>query len=206
VAFRGAQGAANGPRSGRTRSRGREHAQGSRAGFSLIELLVVVTILGMMVGVTTISWRSIAPRTHLDTDLRTLAARIAGTRSDAISRNAEFQIVYDLDNGAYWVRPPFNAEGEYEPDEADRAILYRTELHDGVEFAEITIDGEKYVPGDGLVKVRFDPLGASNDHRLVLFHRTFERWHTIEVLALTGRLEFHDYHFERQEATDSDFD
>lgn len=175
----------------------------ARAGFSLVELLVVVVILGLLAGVTTVSWRSIAPRTALNTDLRTLAARISTARSDAIARNSEFQIIYDIDNGKYWIRPPFNADGQYEPLEEERDILFLTVLKPGVRFREITIDGETYT--DGLVKVRFDPLGASNDHAILLHHEPYDRYHTIEVLALTGLLRFHDGIYRRELPDDGDF-
>lgn len=175
----------------------------ARAGFSLVELLVVVAILGMLAGVATISWRSVLPRTALNTDVRVLASRLSATRSDAISRNAIYQIVYDIDNDRYWVRPPFDAEGHFEPNEEERAQLFMTPLRQGVRLRQVTIDGETY--DDGLVKVRFDPLGASNDHTVVLHHEPFDRYHTIEVLALTGLLRFHDGIVEREAPSDGDF-
>ncbi|MEO0649904.1 MAG: prepilin-type N-terminal cleavage/methylation domain-containing protein [Planctomycetota bacterium] len=176
----------------------------ARAGFSIVELLVVVVILGMVAGVATVSSMSILPSTALSKDVRTLGGRISGARSDAISRNLEFQIVYNIDESKYWVRPPFNQEGRLEPREEERAILFETRLSDGIRFAEITIDGEAY--NDGLVKVRFDPLGASNDHTILLHQKTLDRYHTIEVLALTGLLRFHDGVFEREIVDDGDFD
>ena len=176
----------------------------ARAGFSIVELLVVVVILGLLAGVTTVSWTSVMPQTALNSDVRALSSRIHGTRSDAISRNVEFQIVYDIDENRYWVRPPFNEDGEFEPREEERAQLYATDLSPGVEFREITIDGRTF--NDGVVQVRFDPLGASNDHTILLHHVTFDRYHTIEVLALTGLIRFHDGIFERDEVDDGDFD
>lgn len=175
-----------------------------RDGFSLVELLVVVVILGLLAGVTTISWRTIVPRTALNTDVRTLASRISTARSDAISRNSEFQIVYDLDRNRYWIRPPYDSEGNYEPLEEERAILFLTTLKPGVVFKELIVDGETYT--DGLVKVRFDPLGASNDHLILLHHEPLNRYHTIEVLALTGLMRFHDGIFERDQPDDGDFE
>lgn len=174
-----------------------------RAGFTIVELMVVVVIIGLMAGIVTLSWTAVVPSTHLSKDVRTLASRISGARSDAIARNNEFQIVYNIDEDRYWVRPPFNKEGRVELREEERAILFETKLSDGVTFSEITIDGQSY--NDGLVKVRFDPLGASNDHTILLHHETVDRYHTIEVLALTGLLHFHDGIFKRDEVDDGDF-
>ena len=123
-----------------------------------------------------------------------------------------FRIFYDLDNGEYWMLTPYDPEGRlqnrpYDPsepsDEQGRVEAFRTKLRTGIEFVEVTIDGEVY--SDGVVQVRFDPLGASNDHTVALRQERPEREYTIEVLGLTGLIRFHDDRFRREIPDDSDF-
>lgn len=176
---------------------------GPRAGFSMVEVLGVLLILGMVIGVTSISWQSLLPRTRLNTDVRVLSERLQGTRSDAISRNLTFHILYDLENQKYWVETPFKLEGGLAGAEDERVNVMETNLSDGVTFASVTVDGETY--SDGIRSVRFDPLGASNDHLIVLYHEAFDRFFTIEVLALTGMIRFHTGEYVREPVSDNDF-
>ena len=179
--------------------------QRSRAGFSLVEILAVLIILALMAGIAAVNWQASLPREQLNSTVRVLAERINGARADAIARNLEFQIVYDLENDRYWVETPYALEGgRLAQGDEERATLFETTLEDTITFHEITIDGETY--DDGVVFVRFSPLGASNDHLIVLHQGVFDRYFTIEVLALTGLVRFHDGYFVREEPRDGDFD
>ncbi len=165
----------------------------------------MVVILGTLVGVVAVSWRSVLPRTHLAADVRVIAARISGARSEAISRSAEYFVHLDMARGEYWVETPFNERGEFEPNVDMRVNLQRTKLHQGVRFALVTINGEEYA--DETIQLRFDPLGATDDVTILLHHEAFDRYHTIELLALTGLLRFHeDPNFRRELVDDGDFD
>jgi prepilin-type N-terminal cleavage/methylation domain-containing protein len=177
----------------------------TRRGFSLVELMVVVILIGLIAGTASINWGRVLPRERLNADVRGLAATIQGCRSDAISKNAEFRIHYQLDSGEYWVETPFKPEGGLSyREEEQRLILGRERLAPGVGFESITIDGEPYV--DGEVYVRFDPLGTSSDHWIVLVQPEYERAYTIEVQALTGLIGFNEGRVDREPAEDNDFD
>lgn len=189
------------------------HPRGiASAGFTLIELMVAIVIIGLMAGVVSVSWERVLPGAQLNADVRGLSNRLQGARSESISRSAVFRMFYDLDNEEYWVLTPYDEEGRiqnrpYDPaepsDEQGRVEAFRTKLRDGIEFFEVTIDGEVY--DDGVVQVRFDPLGASSDHTVVLSQRQPPREYTIEVLGLTGLIRFHDGMFRREVPQDSDF-
>ncbi len=174
-----------------------------RAGFSLVELLGVLVVLGLIAGIAALSWRSSLPRAQLNTTVRELSDRIHGTRADAIARNLEYRIHYNFEESRYWVETPFALDGGIAFGEQERMTINQSELSETIAFHEITIDGEKY--SDGTVFVRFDPLGASSDHTVVLYQEIFERYYTMEVLALTGLVRFHDDFFEREPPDEGDF-
>ncbi len=177
----------------------------SRAGFSLVEILAVLVILGLMAGIATVSWQATLPRAQLNTSVRVLSERIHGTRADAIARNLEFRLYYDIEKNRYWVETPYALEGgRLAVGDEEHAIVFETPLEQSIAFHEIVIDGEVYT--DGTVYVRFDPLGAASDHRIILYQEMFDRYFTIEVLALTGLVRFHDDFFEREPPRDGDFD
>jgi hypothetical protein len=53
--------------------------------------------------------------------------------------------------------------------------------------------------------VRFDALGASSGHTIVLAQSPENNVFTVEVLGLTGEIDFHEGTFVREPPKDSDF-
>ena len=179
----------------------------SRAGFTLIELMVVVIIIGMMGGVAMVSWQALLPNQQFNTAVRKLSEDLHQTRSDAISQNRPYEMRYDIERDSYRVKSPFKKNGGFatEEDDPDRLWVRETDLEaEGVDIVSVTIDDRTYDSGE--VFIRFDPLGASSYHAIVLRHAKFERFYTIEAMPLTGDIRFHDGLFEREPAQPEDFD
>ena len=176
-----------------------------RAGFSLAELMGVVVILGLIGTVAMVSWQSLLPGAQVNAAIRDLSEVLAGARSESISRNAQFEIHYDLDKEQYWIKTPFRIGGGLAVADDVRAIMDETHLANvGLELQSVSIDEETYV--DGVVFVRFDPLGASSAHTVVLYHAAFDSTYTIEVLPLTGEIRMHEGFYEREIPRAGDFD
>ena len=175
-----------------------------RAGFSMVEMLAVLVILGLVATLVTVNWRAILPRAELHSTVREIAAAIQGTRSEAIARNAIFKIEYDLDRHRYREITPFRLGGGIAPTEEERVAFDWIELPESVRFHRIQIDGVDYVRG--MVFVRFDPLGAASAHVIDLVQTPGDNHYTIEVQALTGTIEYHEGIFERVPAEEKDFE
>ena len=181
-----------------------------RAGFTLIELLAILVILGMLATLTVITWQSVLPRSELHSAVRELAATVSEARSDAIARNAEFLIEYYFDETeahprGYRIVTPYRTgtQGGLAVRDEERFPLKWSVLPASIYFKAITVDGTRYESGS--VTVRFDPLGAASDHTVVLEQKPYENFYTIEVLALTGLIQFHDGEFSREMPTEADF-
>lgn len=178
-------------------------ARAHRAGFSLAEMLAVIVILGLMATIVTVNWRAILPKSELHSAVRNLYEDLNSTRSEAIARNAEFRLQYDLERRAWRVVTPFKAGGGLAMTEEERLPLPWKELPDGIKFVRIDIEGTSYVKGQCFV--RFDPLGASSGHVIVLGQQPDNNLYTIEVLGLTGLIHFHEGTFLREPPRDTDF-
>jgi prepilin-type N-terminal cleavage/methylation domain-containing protein len=185
-------------------------APGRRGGFSLVELMVVMILLGLLASLVFVSLQSLLPGTELNSAIRELASTLHEARSDAISRNAEFQIEYYFEPGeghprGYRVVTPYRAGGVGGLAGRDDERLAREwhVLPDSVRFESIALNGESRTTGQ--VVVRFDALGSASDHRVHLRQEPYGNQYTIEVLALTGLIHFHDGHFERVPPDDGDF-
>ena len=189
-------------------------ARPTRAGFTLVELMVVIIILGMIGGVAVVSWEALLPNQRFNKAVRRLSEVLHRTRSDAIALSREFRIYYNLDENTYRVRTPFLAGGGIATP-SDLANLEAGDFHwtdefdadlqaAGIDILEVVIDDNAYY--DGEVFVRFDPLGASSFHTVTLHQELFDRTFTIEAMPLTGDIRFHDGVFKREPAQEGDFD
>ena len=120
---------------------------GTRAGFTMVELMVVIVIIGMMTMVVSPSIESMLPGERLNTTIRNLSADLRSIRSEAISRGVEFRLIYDLDNEGYCWSTPFSLdEGlvrqgrDEEWEESERVEFDWEKLPEGVEFTSILGD------------------------------------------------------------------
>ena len=143
----------------------------------MVELMLVVVLLGLVTTMVSVSYDAMVPGERLNTTVRELAAAIQGARTEAVSRNAEFYIEYDLAEHRYRLITPFRRGGgmwipELEEDE-ERYLGAWGHLRPGVEFAQITLAGQTYTDNPPLW-VRFDPLGAASDHQIVLRQPAYE--------------------------------
>lgn len=179
------------------------YAERARSGFSLVELLAVIIVLGLMATLVTINWRSILPKTELHSAVRELSSVLQGTRSDAIARNASFDIQYDLDEHRYRVVTPFRAGGGLAPSNEERQTLAWHPLPETVRFGAITIGTDVFEKG--MVIVRFDPLGSASGHVIVLEQPADQNVYTIEVQGLLGLINYHEGLFERLPPKEDDF-
>ena len=190
----------------------------ARGGFSLVELMGVCFVLALIASVAYVSYQSMLPQAQLHKAVRELAATIQGARSDAIARSARFDVLYDfdgdLDHGpGYAVVSSFKHGGgmvQYSGDPEDEGQLDEQrvrfewqELPEWVRLKAIVVDGIAY--NEGLLPVRFDPLGASAAHTIVLEQPEWGHAFTIEVIGLTGLIRFHEGEFLREPPDEGEF-
>ncbi len=89
------------------------------AGFTLIEIVAVVLIIGIMFSAVLVSFDRITPKYRLRSEARELSNFVEFTRVLAAQEGRSYMIHYDLDNSQYWrepnVIPPLEDE-EKEPE------------------------------------------------------------------------------------------
>jgi type II secretion system protein H len=177
--------------------------RGSHRGFSMVELLGVLVVMGLIATLVTVNWRAILPKTELHSAVRTLASTLQSTRSEAIARNGLYRVEYDLGKHRYRVNTPFRPGGGLAASEEERASLHLTDLPDSVRFHRILIDGVDYT--QGIVYVRFEPLGAASAHTVTLIQKPEDNYYTIDVQALTGLIDYREGLYAREPPKESDF-
>ncbi|HEB51858.1 MAG TPA: prepilin-type N-terminal cleavage/methylation domain-containing protein [bacterium] len=166
------------------------------AGFTLIEILAVVALLGLLLGVVAPNLMGLVPSARLDGSAKTLQAKIADIRSESRIQAKRMQLELDLDKGRFRViLPPeerLTSDQEIERDEdlADDRKDW-IDLETGVVFAGAGT-GKDGLVEKGFYRVTFDEYGFSADQVIALRLENDPTmvW-TLSIRGLTGMLELH---------------
>lgn len=93
------------PGHARPSTRSAHGACGLRSGFTLVEMLIVVTIVGILASVVIPSLSSTSGAVALEATARGLAADIRGARQLAVQYNTNFAVTFNLANNSYQTSP-----------------------------------------------------------------------------------------------------
>ena len=118
-------------------------------GFTLLELVLVLLLMGLIAGLTLPFVASSLDRLKLQSEVRQIASAMQFTRSEAISKKALFTFNINIDENKYWLAiPKQNEVTQSKPiDETVRIMDYKN--------AEETLT-------EGAFKILFYPRGNSS--------------------------------------------
>lgn len=133
-------------------------------GFTLMELLVVLTILGLALILVMPTLNRLLPGLELRTEARDVASVLREARARAIGRNEEVPVVVDLERGALEV--------------GGKPALHLNRRIDAPVLTGVSHSGRAYT------EIRFYPDGTSTGGRLTL--ALGEREEHVVVDWLTG--------------------
>ena len=170
------------------------------SGFTLIELMVVVLIIGVMVGLAATRLDFVAPKYRLRGAARDVAAVMRQGKSRAAAQGKDVYFEADLSQGRYWLLVPFPKEepGDLRPVESrplEYQPLFVRSLPEGVQFVEAIL-GDKEKANNGRIRVRLSAFGASS-HVIFNMANTDHATISVKMNGFTGLVSFYD---ERQTA------
>jgi general secretion pathway protein H len=144
---------------------------GTESGFTLLELVVVVAILGLVFAIVPVSFRGAIAQAELAAAARDVAASLRRARTEAIARQRETPVEFDLDARRY-----AGVDGRVRafPDGAT-VSLYTAEVEALSQRA---------------AAIRFFPDGGASGGRVTLARAG--RTYFVEVEWLTGRVRVHE--------------
>lgn len=77
----------------------------SSSGYSLIELIVVLVLIGLLTAIITPFIVSTLDKTRLKTSAKEISTSFRYARSNAITHKKPYYFYIDLDHSAYWISP-----------------------------------------------------------------------------------------------------
>ena len=107
---------------------GRTFVYGPRAGFSVIELVVVMSVMGILL--TIVVPRIDVARFQLDAAIQEVASAVAAARGQSILRQHDFVLMFDEDEDRFFVLKDLNNNRTTDAGEDRRMV----QLSEGVKF------------------------------------------------------------------------
>ncbi len=139
-----------------------------QAGFSLVELLVVLVIAVTVISVTTVAYNKLSTNAYLKNSARHVAASLRYTRNYAVAKGVDAQMQIDLNRRLYRYTGN-NGSFAFRP---------------GIDLKVFSADFPNQTPG--IVAIHFAPDGSSSGGRVTLSSRN--KTYVVHVDWLTGRV------------------
>ncbi|MBN2381996.1 GspH/FimT family pseudopilin [bacterium] len=177
-------------------------------GFTLIEILVVITIMVLALSITIPAiWTGLS-KTRLNAYVRELSATLRFARSQAVTTKSRVSVTLNLDQNSYTLREPVSEKQRLADDQG-----VRSEEGDGpeVEPEPIGIDfwqersetlpydivgfrqeADKPVVQSGTISINFYPLGNSDGGEVIIQGNRPNFYYLIIIEQITGRVTIHE--------------
>ncbi len=184
------------------------HTPNRQSGFTLIEIMAVVLLLGLMMSGVSIALDRFVPGQQIDGEARQLLSQLDLARSGAIAAGRPYRVVIDLDEHQYWVYTPYDVDGRIAKTKEEQVPIDRFVLETGVRFGGVLRPGStNQLTTEGKVEFVFPSSGISTDVVLYLSSDAGELYDkTLFLGGLTGRTSITDGHQTPGTVRDEDFD
>jgi prepilin-type N-terminal cleavage/methylation domain-containing protein len=178
----------------------------SVGGFTLIEIMAVVLLLGLMLSTVTANLNAVLPNSQSESAARQVLGDLDLARTSAISHGRSFVLSLDLGNSEYRLITPFDKNGRLARQPEDREALGLVALPKGIHFAGLLDPGSLEILQEGVHELVFNSTGSRLDIFLYLSNEAGEEYDlTIHLFGLTGQSEIMEGHAMPVKVSDADF-
>jgi prepilin-type N-terminal cleavage/methylation domain-containing protein len=160
-----------------------------RRGFTLLELLAVLLVIGIILGLTLPRISSLT-QANLRTQARLLSGSIRLTYNLAVMNKKNFRIAFDLDQQSYQIE--VRVENEYVPVTSE--ILKPRTLPDGVWIRQVSIADRACDHDCRKEYLYFSPYGYVEEAAIYLTNDDETQAYTLLTQPVTGKVLIQDGH------------
>ncbi len=168
--------------------------QGQRDGFTLIELVVVIMILGVLSSVTLPSLQGVSPKYRLRAAARSVSSQIHLVHSLASTIGKQYALHYNLEDRYLWIVLPPGEEDDPDLALEDREHLGRVLMPDHVQIERVILPDGSY-EDSSQIDVIVDTKTSEGSH-IVYLRNEDESLICVKFNALLGIV---DYSSEEEE-------
>ena len=132
-----------------------------QSGYTLLELIIVILLLGLMLGITTPKIREAVVMDQSKKVVRQLLAMIRSLKQTSISDQKTYVLFIDISGQKFWkdeVHPPMEEENTPPPQEK----IQMTHLPKGMMFSRVLLGGRPEI-NSGIAEIHFYPQGYCDD-------------------------------------------
>jgi general secretion pathway protein H len=164
----------------------------SSNGYSLLELIVVLVLIGLGTAIITPFLISTLDKTKLQTSAKEIATTLRFSRNNAITTKKPFYTYIDLDESAYWISPE-KAEKEnrtgFDYKKTRKSAAHIRTIPKEIKIQSIET-GSSTVE-EGIIMIPFYPQGNTINTKVVLQKKgntNPEKYYVIHLDEVTGRV------------------
>jgi Tfp pilus assembly protein FimT len=176
-----------------------------RAGFTLVELILVVSLMMLAASAVASNLDSLIPQARIEACARTLASDIAAARASAIAQGLPYRLEYSIDpeRPQYRIALPFKTDGGVATEDETRVYTNWKDLPEGVKIVEVTAGTR--IHRTGICRIDMLPNGNTIEHVVHLERQTPKGEFYLVVQGLTGFVQFFGAEWRPDVATEGDF-
>jgi prepilin-type N-terminal cleavage/methylation domain-containing protein len=168
----------------------------SRGGFTLMELMAVVLLIGVIAALAVTRLDFMVPKYRLRGGARDVASVLKQGKARAAAGGKDCYFEADLSQGRYWLLAPFpkpDPEGDSKTVQSRplqyEAVFVRS-LPEGVHFIDAVLSDQKKL-NTGQIRVRLSALGSSS-HVILNLINDDKNLISLKMNGFTGAISYQD--------------
>jgi|GEM_PF-1767995 len=177
-------------------------------GFTLIEMMVTITIIGMSMSVFFGSGTNMLPQSRLKATATAIGDSMVRMRTHALFARKTVVFHYDLETESWGADYPFEFDDDHVLLGPGRTeVIPPQTAKEGMALDSVLVIGSEDARDEGKVEIIISPLGQVPPHDVVVLNPEFPELevYTIRFPGLLNTYEVHSGRLEPVELTDADF-